>query len=97
MVFKMFSVYDDKAKAYLPPFVMHNAAMAQRAFSDGINGESNFATHPEDYNLFYLGEWDDSSGYFVCLPAPTLVVQGVQVAGASHDTQISLLGVEGNA
>lgn len=62
---KIFVVYDDKAKAYLPPFFLPEIGMATRAFGDCVNDAThNFGRHPEDYTLFMAGTFDDSSGAF---------------------------------
>lgn len=59
----IFTIYDEKAHAYLPPFVMHNDAMAIRVFGDCLNSNDHqFAKHPHDYSLYRVGEFDDSSG-----------------------------------
>ncbi len=58
----MFSIYDDKANAYLPPFTLPRAEMAQRTFSDCVNSENHaFALHPGDYTLYELGVFDDET------------------------------------
>lgn len=60
---RIFSIFDDKAKAFLPPFVLPNEAMAVRVFSDMCNSDSHqFGVHPSDYTLFDLGEFDDCLG-----------------------------------
>lgn len=65
MIFKVFSIYDQKAAAYLPPFVLPRAEMAQRSFETAINSDTHqFGEHPEDYTLFELGIWDDETAQF---------------------------------
>lgn len=65
MIHKIFSVYDKAAKAYLPPFFMHEEAMAQRAFSGQASDSSTqVGRFPQDYVLMRLGEWDDQTGLF---------------------------------
>lgn len=62
MQHSIFTVYDDKAKAYLPPFFMHRAAMAIRTFTDACNDESHqFGKNPADYTLFEIGVYDDET------------------------------------
>lgn len=59
----IYSVYDQAAAAYLPPFTMHNDNMAKRIFIDTINqADHAFAKNPADYTLFRLGTFDDSTG-----------------------------------
>ena len=37
MIHNIFSVYDNKAEAFLPPFVLPKREMAIRTFADSIN------------------------------------------------------------
>lgn len=68
MMLKVFGVYDLKACAYLQPFFSGNAGSAMRAFGDAvIDGKSPISAHPEDYQLFELGIFDDASGAIVGL------------------------------
>lgn len=65
MIYLVYSVYDDKAKAYLPPFFLPTEGMAKRTFADAVNDHNHqFGRHPEDYTLFYLGKFDDSNAEF---------------------------------
>ncbi len=60
---KIYTVFDSKPHAYLPPFFMKSNGEAVRAFSDTVNNpESSFNKHPEDYTLFELGNYDESTG-----------------------------------
>lgn len=62
MIHKMFTIFDSKAEAFLPPFFLPTKAMAVRVFTDCVNDEEhNWGKHPEDYTLFQLGNWNDSS------------------------------------
>lgn len=48
----------------LPQFVAHVGA-AVRGFSDAVNNkDSQFHGHPEDYDLFELGHFEDTTGLF---------------------------------
>ena len=63
----MFSIYDSKAKSYLPPFHMPNDDMALRVFQDCVSDPNHaFGKHPEDYTLFHLGSFDDETGIIFC-------------------------------
>ncbi len=62
MILKIFTIYDEKAKAYLPPFFLPESGMAIRTFKDCINSkEHQFAKNPDDYTLFALGFFNDAS------------------------------------
>lgn len=63
MLHKIFTVYDQKAEAYLPPFFLPQTGMAVRTFSDCVNNpEHQFGAHPSDYTLSEIGTWDESDG-----------------------------------
>lgn len=63
MIFKIFTSYDEKAQAYLPPFYLPKTAQAIRHFADSINNpETQLHLHPADYSLFCIGTFDDESG-----------------------------------
>lgn len=65
---RCFTVVDVKVGAYLLPFFMRSNAEAIRAFGDAVNDSSTqFYRHPEDYCLFCIGEFDDSTGVLVPL------------------------------
>ena len=63
MKYNMFSIYDEKAKAYLPPFVLPETGMAIRTFSDCVNSRDHqFSKHPGDYTLYQVAIWTDDDG-----------------------------------
>lgn len=65
MIQKLYTVYDEKAEAFLPPFFVPQHGLALRAFKDCVNSKDHqFGKHPADYTLFYLGDWDDSDCEF---------------------------------
>lgn len=68
MRLKVFSVFDSKAAAYLPPFFQATAGMAARVFQDACHDEKHqFNRHAGDYTLFQIGEYDDETGKLVAL------------------------------
>lgn len=63
MLLKVFAVYDLKACAFFQPFFSGQSGSAIRGFGDSVNdGKSPFGAHPEDYQLFELGTFDDNVG-----------------------------------
>lgn len=62
----LFTVYDEKAEVFLPPFFVPTIGLATRAFSDCVNTpDHQFGKHPADYTLFQLGEFYDHDASFV--------------------------------
>ncbi len=62
---KIFSVFDSKADAYLPPFFAPTTAVGVRTFAAAANAEAHqFRMFAGDYTLFELGEFDERKGSF---------------------------------
>lgn len=63
---KAYSIYDRKALIYHTPFYAITDAVAVRTLSDVV-ADSNtiFGRHPNDYQLYLVGEFDDSNGGLV--------------------------------
>lgn len=73
MNLKAFTVYDEKAHAYITPFFMHHEGMALRTFMNMVNDpDHQFGLNPEDYTLYYIGEFDDMAGTLIPLPKEEL-------------------------
>lgn len=57
------SVYDRKAELWGLPFYSHSRPTAVRDFAAAVKGGSgNVAQFPEDYELYLLGAFDDTTG-----------------------------------
>lgn len=60
---KIYSIYDSKAEAYLPPFFSPNKATAIRSFQQAANDTTTqFHQHGGDYTLFEIGTWHEQTG-----------------------------------
>ena len=80
MKLQIISVFDSKANQYMTPFYQATIGQARRIFSDIINNpEHQFSKNPEDYSLFHLGEYDDTTGKFDMIATPTSLQVGLEV------------------
>ena len=71
MRLKCYTVYDGKVAAYLPPFYCRADGEAIRMFAESVMSEGHqFAKHPEDFTLFYIGEYDDETAKVECVITP---------------------------
>lgn len=87
MLQKMFTIYDDKAKAFLTPFFLPESGMAIRAFRDCINSaDHQFGKNPEDYTLFTVGEFSDEDASVEDHP-PKSLGNGVQFITTETDPE----------
>lgn len=76
----VFSIYDAKAEAFLPPLFFKTQGIAWRAFRDCVNDAGHaFNAHPEDYSLFRLGVWEDNSAAYIAEPQPVSIVTGLEL------------------
>lgn len=65
---KVLAVRDRAVDAYGSPFTTPAIGQAVRSFVDEVNREgSPFFMHPEDYDLFLLGEFDEQAGRLIAL------------------------------
>lgn len=65
MALLVVSIFDKVAESFGRPFFVPAKGLAIRSFVDEINraGQDNgFYMHPDDYTLFWIGEFDDGSG-----------------------------------
>lgn len=65
MKIETFTVFDEKAGAFLQPFYSPTINTAIRAITDCVNDLTHtFGKHSADYTLFKLGSFDDATGEF---------------------------------
>ena len=69
MEMRIYTVRDSKAQGYLQPFFMPNVSVAIRALKDCLADSGHqFAKHPEDYDLYCIGFFDDLTGIIEAEP-----------------------------
>lgn len=60
---KMFAVRDVKSEGFMTPFFQPTFGLAERMFKEAANDEkSMICKNPEDFSLYYLGEFNNASG-----------------------------------
>lgn len=78
MLTKVYSIRDAKAEIFRSPFFKLTQGEAERDFRTLVNDEkSQVNMYPEDYDLYFLGEYDDNSGKIVALDTPQHVIKAV--------------------
>lgn len=76
---KIVVVRDIKANLWFNPIFSHSIGGSVRAFGDECTKprEGNpLADHPSDYELYHLGEWDETTGEFTLLDKPEQIAVG---------------------
>lgn len=80
MILNVYSVKDRAADSFGRPFFVATDGLACRSFIDEVNREADdnqLFRHPDDFDLFRLGTFDDSSGVFSG-DGPQLLMLGKQ-------------------
>ena len=76
------SVKDRAADAFGRPMFVPSQGVAIRSFSDELNRndpENQLYNHPDDFDLYDFGTFDDNSGQFELHELPKLLSLGKQV------------------
>lgn len=78
MIKQMFSIRDAKGEVFHPPFFKNTLGEAERDFREVANDpKSNLQKYPEDFDLYYLGTYDDLTGTFQPLETPKHIIKAV--------------------
>lgn len=81
MTSHVFSVYDAKSEAYLPPFTASTYGIAERLFSDLVGEPGHqFNKHPADYTLYVIGTYDSATAHMETV-ALTPLITGLAATG----------------
>lgn len=94
MIVKMYSVFDSKAAFFGKPFFEQREESAIRTFSDAVNEKNPnnmWNKHPEDYSLFFLGQFDDQTGVItVDLPRNVITASAIYSLNGKNNDQMEL-------
>lgn len=87
MKMQVMAIFDKALGAYMRPWFAQAIGQATRMFQDELaNTQGDMHKHPEDYNLYHLGEWDDQQGTFENYTggSPKLVITGANLKGGNN-------------
>lgn len=79
MLLQVVVVRDSAVDAFGQPSFVVSIGGATRGFSDEVNrsAENNqFNKHPDDFELYHLGTYDDQGATFDLLEKPRLIARG---------------------
>jgi len=78
MLRKVYSIRDAKAEVFHPPFFKASHGDAERDFDRLTKDpQSMISQYPDDYDLYFLGTFDDIVGKLECLDTPQHIVKAV--------------------
>lgn len=88
---RLVAVYDKAARAFLSPHFVMEIGQATRDFEDATKDEKSvISQHPEDYDLYYIADFDDQSGEVILKEgSPIKLMSGLnqQLKNFSQDIQ----------
>lgn len=71
MKLRAYAVRDNAVGAFMRPMFARSDAEMTRSFMDEVNRpDSELGKHPEDYALFFVGEFDEMTGHFAVPTEP---------------------------
>lgn len=85
MLFIVMTIRDRAVDTYMSPMFARSENEATRQFNDAINNndtQNPLYKHPEDYDLYRLGTYDDQTGEFHNEPRPHMVITGKECKNA---------------
>lgn len=72
---RIYSIFDLKSEEFSPPFFQKNDRLAMRTISETAKGpQSLLNSYPEDFMLYRIGEFDQSSGMITCDNRPHMIM-----------------------
>ncbi len=78
MILKTYSIRDAKAEVYNTPFFKKTHGEAERDFETAVrDSKTTLNKYPEDFDLYYIGEYDDNKGHLKALDTPQHVAKAI--------------------
>lgn len=77
MKYTVCAIRDRAADVFSQPFFVASTGQAIRSFGDAVNGDakdSAVCQHPEDFDLYFLGLFNDEDGSFICEPPKQIAI-----------------------
>ena len=82
MLMYIYTIRDSAAALYGRPFYVQGPAVAVRSFTDEVNKaepQNDLFNHPEDFELFELGTYNDATAVFELYSQPKPLCTAKQV------------------
>ena len=61
MIMQLYSI-KDRLQGFIPPVPFTNEQIAQRWYKEMLGENLTMKMSPEDFSLYYIGEWDSETG-----------------------------------
>lgn len=89
MIIKVYAVFDKAIDAFMMPIYARSHGEAKRRFVESVKGDVRFAANAPDYGLFWLSDFNDSTGDFgveaeAKLNVPLQIMTGLEALSAAN-------------
>jgi len=91
---RMYAIRNSKAECYNTPFFQKTHGEAERSFRE-LTRDSNsmVSKYPDDYDLWYLGEYDTTLGTVNALQTPQHILKAVNIPNQPPAAQNAIKGL----
>jgi hypothetical protein len=80
MKYAVCAVKDRAVDAFNRPLYVPTVGVAIRSFNDECNKkDSELNAHPEDYDFYELGQWDDQTAIYTPLDVPRVIARAQDI------------------
>jgi hypothetical protein len=80
MKYAVCAVKDRAVDAFNRPLYVPTIGVAMRSFNDECsNKDSELFKHPEDYDFYELGQWDDQTAVYTALETPRVIARAQDI------------------
>lgn len=68
MILNVYSIFDSRSSIYAHPFYFALDTLAHRACIQLLGSNPLITSHPQDFTLYKIGTFDDTSGVITGMP-----------------------------
>lgn len=90
MLLKVYTIRDSKAEVYNTPFFQKTHGEAERSFNQLLRDEKSMVNkYPEDYDLYFIGNWDDQEGTFTPCDTPQHIAKAAHLVAKNTQQELN--------
>lgn len=84
----LYAIIDVVAGTFYPPFTSIHDDTAKRSFVQMLtNADTGMSRNPQDFDLYYLGDFDPDDGQIQTIPQPKLLMRGSSTINQPNNNQ----------
>lgn len=86
---KVFAIKDQKAEVFLQPFFRKTHGEAERDFRTLVADQKSMINkYPDDYDLYFIGTYDDQEGAITRLDTPQHVIKAANIVAETYNKNL---------